>query len=322
MLLTRRFVAGIVLCLSSVFWMPGSFAEPTDRGTWEIELENDRWGNGTDGHYTHGTQLGYRATRMPDWLRNVVGRLPCGPCRDPQAVSYDFGQSIYTPHDTWSPTLVADDRPYAGWLYLGARLSHTTTSRSGHVRSDTIGLKLGVVGPASLAERAQAFVHEKRKLGAPKGWRHQLRNEPGFVLDYTRKWERGTRSARGFGIAAAPYVTVALGNIETYLGGGVMLRTGLDRDTDVSNRYRFSRGLHLFVGLEGRGVVRNVFLDGNTWAESHRVEKRPFVGELQAGVRYAGEKLEISLAQTVRSREFHGQLEPDVFGSISLQYRP
>lgn len=320
--LSRSISLPALLFVCLVFYCADLHANDGGTGFLTVSFDNDKWGDDTDGQYTHGSQFRYHSARPMNWLGNVAGHLPCAPCRDPEAVTYEFGQSIYTPNNTWSPSLVAEDRPYAGWLYMGARLHTETETRNGGVRSDAIGLTLGIIGPAALADKAQAFFHEQRELMVPQGWQHQLDNEPGLVLDYTRGWRRGLYTDSGFGIDAEPFLTGAIGNVHTYLGAGVSIRSGLNLRAGKTEKDRFAAGLHLFVTLEARGVARNIFLDGNTWAESHSVEKRPLVGRARAGIRYASEKVEIVLAHTLRSREFYGQLEPDRYGSVSISYRP
>jgi len=309
----------IVVLACAVLWTSGLSADESGRGIWNIDLENDMWGNGDDGHYTHGTEISRRAANPPDWLKKFAGRLPCGPCRNPSAVGYEFGQSIYTPNDTSRSSLIAADRPYAGWLYLGARLLKETQTPNG-ARTDTIGLQLGMIGPAAFADRTQVRIHEHRKLSMPRGWQHQLRNEAGFVLHYRRSWDEAPQ--QGFGFGATPYVMGTLGNVQTHLAGGVTFRAGFNLGKGETSRRRSTPSWHVFLGMEGRGVARNILLDGNTWTESHRVEKRPVVGELQAGVSFTGAGLEIKITQTIRSREFYGQLEPDRYGSVSFTYRP
>ena len=78
----------------------------------------------------------------------------------------------------------------------------------------------------------------------------------------------------------------------------------------------------MFAVLESRAVAHNIFLDGNTWEPSHRVAKRPVVGEAQVGLSYRVGKFELRLAQTLRSREFYGQREADRFGSLTFSFRP
>src|SRR3546814_13227351 len=41
---------------------------------------------------------------------------------------------------------------------------------------------------------------------------------------------------------------------------------------------------YLFAGVEGRATARNIFLDGNTFSDSHHVDKKNFVADPQFGV--------------------------------------
>ena len=43
-------------------------------------------------------------------------------------------------------------------------------------------------------------------------------------------------------------------------------------------------GWYLFAGFECRLVGRNIFLDGNTFSDSHSMDKRYLVGDFQTGV--------------------------------------
>ena len=63
-----------------------------------------------------------------------------------------------------------------------------------------------------------------------------------------------------------------------------------------------------------RYVARNIFLDGNTFTDSHSVDKRPFVLDLQVGVTLAFENVQLSFMQVFRTREFRRQTEADRFG--------
>jgi len=72
-------------------------------------------------------------------------------------------------------------------------------------------------------------------------------------------------------------------------------------------------------------VVRNIFLDGNTWKASPSVHKRPLVGDLNVGLvsRFPWKVrslrgMQLAYTQSFRTKEFYGQLRVDVFGSISV----
>src|SRR3546814_12873912 len=98
-------------------------------------------------------------------------------------------------------------------------------------------------------------------------------------------------------VCSSDLIGGALGNVYTYGAGGVTLRLGEDLPSDYgpprlrpalpgSDYFRPSDwfGWYLFVGAEGRLMVRNIFLDGNTFEDSHSADKYPLVFDLQAGI--------------------------------------
>jgi hypothetical protein len=74
----------------------------------------------------------------------------------------------------------------------------------------------------------------------------------------------------------------------------------------------------LFAGAEGRAVVRNIFLDGNSFRNSRSVDKRPFVGDLQFGGVLLWNNVRLSYTQVLRTREFETQGKKDNFGSLAV----
>jgi lipid A 3-O-deacylase len=82
------------------------------------------------------------------------------------------------------------------------------------------------------------------------------------------------------------------------------------------------RGLsaYVFIGASGRAVLRDVFLDGNTFRDSHDVDRNLLVGDLMAGVTVGYGGLKLSLAKVLRTSEFDGQPHDHRFGSITLSY--
>ena len=154
----------------------------------DFQLENDFFGGDTDHHYTHGTRIGCLSRRI-HWFERLADQLPWFSLAQAQAsdqgrlearARMTLGQNIYTPEDLSATTLIEEDRPYAGWLYLGFGL----VGNQGDHRYDKIELEIGMVGPASGAEDVQTSWHQRFGFRDPKGWRHQLKNEPGLNLYY------------------------------------------------------------------------------------------------------------------------------------------
>ncbi|MDA0823553.1 MAG: lipid A deacylase LpxR family protein [Proteobacteria bacterium] len=307
-----------------------SVKSPANSSTFSTLFENDLFGD-TDQQYTNGVQLSWEspdltryadAEGVPHWLLPIVANLPW--INEPNTlrnVGFSVGQKMFTPNNTQSSSLVADDRPYAGWLYGALGFTSKTANRM-----DRFELLFGVIGPAAQGEETQNFVHDLRDIAKTRGWSHQLRNEPGLDLIYERKWRPfASTNARGFG-----YDLITHAGAETRFGwnlpgdfGTSYIRPGGNSNapTTVDDpRMRDARayGAYVFAAVTGRVVGRDIFLDGNTVADNHDVNKKNFVGDFIVGGSLVFYRYKLSYAQVFRSREFDGQRDKPNFGSISL----
>lgn len=315
-------------------------AEEIERGVLTFQYENDLLA-GTDRYYTNGVRLSYTSPRLRDQIRWAADALewlyPFDPGADAR-LRVSIGQNMFTPGDIEVSELIPDDRPYAGWLYAGVALN-VEASRDLFGRQydslDTLEVELGVVGPASLAEETQKFVHDLIGSPDPKGWDNQLQNEPGVLIILERKLRTPPLAWGSLQTDAIPSFGVALGNVETSasLGGIVRLGQGLDVDfgppmirpnltgrtyfEHASNRFNW----YLFAGAEGRLVAWDIFLDGNTFRDSHSVDKNPVVGTLQAGAVATYENVRLTFSYVMRTLEFDGQGSPDRYGAVSVAFR-
>lgn len=331
-------------------------AGPAADGVLTLQIENDRIA-ATDRHYTQGGRLSYLSgeVKFPAWIGGLGNALIWGPLFDfgegdriVQRRGYAIGQSIFTPEDVRSTTLVTGDRPYAGWLYAGfsAHTEHRITSpadpRGDPVRLDTVELDLGVVGPAAFAAEVQNNFHDLINSSRSEGWDNQLDNEPGIVLTAERRWRLPIHPLRGgqmrtnnvLGMDVLPHLGGSLGNVMTYAAVGATVRFGMDLFKDFgpprirpslsgSHGFDVKRGFgwYLFAGGEGRLVVRNIFLDGNSFSDSHNVEKKLLVGDAQVGIAIVFPGARLTYTHVFRSREFRGQRRADRFGAFSLSVR-
>lgn len=316
-------------------WAELSFADDQDYVI-SVQFENDFFGGSTDRHFSHGTRMEC-LTRPIQWITDAADKLPWFSAREALNDSKDalkaraslsIGQNIYTPENTATAQLLPGDRPYAGWLYLGFGL----VANQGSTRYDKLQLEVGMVGPCSLAEDVQTFWHSLFGLSVPKGWDNQLDNEPGAVLYYeqARRFDRQD-VVLGLEFDVIPHFGGSLGNVFTYAAAGFTVRLGLNLHEDFGpprirpslpggGYFRPERGLnwYLFSGLEGRLVLRNIFLDGNTFSDSPSVEKKNFVADLQVGLALQLYRFRLSYTQIFRTKEFDGQDSADIFGSLSL----
>lgn len=296
-----------------------------------LAFENDYF-YGTDRHYTNGFRLeaAPRVGDQPPALTLQLAELlpwfsPEGRLRH----SYALGQALYTPSDITLADPPLSDRPYAGWLYGSVSLA-----RQNRDRLDEVGVTLGLVGPSAQGEWVQTRVHELRGNDIPQGWDTQLNDELGVILAGRSSWRQRSVVAPfgqplGGQMDLTPYLGVSLGNVLTTASAGVSLRFGRQlseglppvraqpgQPSFLQSPQLDRNSLYFFVAVEGRAVVRNLFLDGNTFSDSRSVDKRPLVGELQAGVVWSVWGMRLSYVQVARTREFFGQQSRDVYGSL------
>lgn len=320
-----------------------TIAGKTEDGHWlanpyslSLHIDNDMFVQ-TDRYYTNGLRLSFLSRdleemRLPEWAKRVQRSVPLfDRAGYTNNIGLAVGQNMYTPRDITIAALQPDDHPWAGWLYLGLSLHHKSL-RDLH----KLELQLGVVGPESLADRAQILTHKIRNRDRPEGWENQLRTEPGIRLSYAYilRW-REWGDPRAWNGDLIPDFGLSLGNIRTDASLGATLRAGWRVPKDfhslrideagyaIAQGEEFSSGWRdfsafAFFGLRGNAVIRDIFLDGNTFRDGPSVTRRPWVGTLVAGIGVRWHRYRIAYAHVMRSLEFEQQDSGQEFGSITL----
>lgn len=326
--------------LSAAVLIAVGVSPPVVAGTWTVNVENDRIAN-TDRHYTNGVRIGWvsDAEDGSDFpiIREALQMLyPLASVRTGR-LGLELGHNMYTPADTEARALLTDDRPYAGWLYGSASLYAETAKGFFELYDETldsVALELGVVGPSALGKQVQNEYHKLIGVDTSKGWSNQLKDEPGINLIGERKYRRPPVRFGEFEMDVIPHVGASLGNVYTHINGGATIRFGQQLDIDYGpplirpslsgfGAIRDVEGIawYGFAGVDGRWVLQNIFLDGNTFRDSHSVDKEPLVGDFVAGVAVVYGNARVAFTHVMRTREFSGQDEADRFGAISVSLK-
>ncbi|MDX5434422.1 MAG: lipid A deacylase LpxR family protein [Halomonas sp.] len=324
------FLCALTLALGWLVTTP-AMAGP---GVLTLQIDNDGMVSSDDDNYTSGVALMWtRATREQDWTQRVAGGLPRGWLDRIDALSYHLSYRMYTPVEVERRDLIEDDRPYAGLVLGGLSLYGRQPLSDAWQREEALQFDIGVVGPATSADRVQREVHRFTRSQRPRGWSHQLGNEPILNASYRRHWWHRQSLGR-LELQHGPELSASLGNLLVQAGTGYGLRLGQGLDNAMGwpslgverGGYRqvpVSSGIgwHLFASLHGRYVAHNLLLDGNTVRDSHSVERRELVGDAVLGVALSWEQWEVSLAHVWRSKEFEEQQNSTAHGALSLSYR-
>lgn len=300
-------------------------AVPDDPWTLTANIENDVI-FALDRHYSSGVRLMLTTSRAgtPGFMRGIGHFF--APEGEVHAV-FALAHNIYSPRSIIITRLDDRDRPYAAMLYASAGVEALTARHY-----DDLTLTLGVIGPAALGQPFQRVIHAA--IGpTPRRWDSQLSNEPAFVLAYTHAWRQPIGALGGLRTDWTPHVSATVGNVFTYGGAGMTFRIGQNMPLDygptrvapaIQGSTTFVQterfGWYVFAGSEVRGVARNIFLDGNTWADSRSVPKHNVVVDVQLGFALVWRNTRVSMTHVLRTKEFERQSDPDLFGSLNLSF--
>ena len=324
---TAAIAATLLMQLASANAQPA----PDTASIWTLQGENASISAGTptDRFYTNGLRLGWTSPvgTVPGFLVNL-GHTLWGDGQ--QRVAFDLSQQIYTPADTQLVIPDPHDRPYAG-LLLGnfSLLSDTDDSRS------VLTLSLGLVGPGAGGEWLQNGFHNLIGQETNKGWGSQIQNTPAVELLHERTWRLPIGTLGGLETDALPSLTVALGNLRTYLQTGISFRIGQGLGSDFGvprvrpgqsggDAYTPTRPFawYFFGGADGQAVAYDLLLQSNPFRSGPHVSPVWDVGELQTGFAIMAYGMRLTLAYVIQTQEFQGQTGGlHQFGSASISFR-
>jgi lipid A 3-O-deacylase len=281
-------------------------ADVEDPHSYTLQWENDigfsdRWY--TNGMRATKSQLTKDSNKAHDKFLSFLADRWCDNKGGCTVRGQALGQNFYTPGDITVAGPQPDDRPWAGWLYYGV----TAQKVIDHGSMESLEIDLGIVGPAAGGKFVQKTWHELVGAREPRGWGNQLRNEPGVMVT----WVKRVRLFASQSIDFTGHHGWNAGNVMTALAIGGTLRMGkglcgygtppipstvllgadpspalLDKNASDERCAPGNRRSEWYGFLYGelRLVAHNIFLDGNTFRDSHSVDKKHAVADYGFGV--------------------------------------
>lgn len=246
-----------------------------------------------------------------------------------KTLELEAGQQIFGPLASWASEIIYQDRPYTGYLYAGAALNWLYNNES----ALKLTAQIGIIGPASLAERVQKSFHDVLNLKYPLGWEFQLNNAVGLNVEaqYTRLLYRNSKE--WFDIAATP--SFRLGNTFSNATAAVQLRIGsLDKlYQSASTNSRVSLGgdqqkkeLYLFAIPQLSYIGYDATIQGGMFIKDKGPVHFPVIHLVftqQVGAQFSSTRWSASFTAFIRSREVGGRstASGQQWGSIAMAYR-
>ena len=320
-----RHLSGILFCL-----LLSPAPARADESRLSLMVQNDAFVASDGGGYTSGITLARLRSVSPGQTSiaplPVVGTLAPWLGVGPAVLTrFSLSQIMVTPRDLSRKVPDPADAPYVGALWLGAA---QVSVRDGV--ADIVGLRVGVMGPASGARRSQTLIHRLIGSERPEGWDSQGPNRLLLGVERYRGWRLGSDGGQG-GRPGADAIVVAggtLGNLQSSAGASIVLRygTGLERSYPASLRQELrsadpvllGSGWFVYAGLHGDRVFSHAGIGENRYADNGTAELRRKQSVAMAGVAYGLPRASVSFSLQSASQLVTSTDKRELYGSLVL----
>ena len=279
-------------------------------GYLRLDIENDMLvlRQKTDRYFTSGLKLDYFMLKNPSekfWFSKIFPRLK----GSDNFYGLTAASNMYTPANM-SETMLAGDRPYAGWAYIG--LNSVSNNLETATRFST-QYTIGAIGPIVQQEKIQAKWHKVISRPEPKGWKNQIANDIALTLNFIGE-KRLFKPAEYVDIIGVMEANV--GTVSNYMGLGGMIRVGWFDDYfhDImqvkgkTNKWQ----AYVYIRPMVRIVADNALLQGGifTYYKSPYTIPRDDISRYymnsEFGYSFTFRNMNVTYSQNIRTPEFKG----------------
>lgn len=316
-------LAGVFTIITSI-----TTSAQTEEGTSiNLTVENDLFlfkGDGTDRYYTNGIRLEYFYQKEK---RRFLSSLLLQISDDKNIYSWGLSQNMFTPSRIDIKDIQYDDRPYAGTLFAIHSLSSYDYSKKIKIASE---LNMGVIGPLSLADETQIWIHRLINDEKPEGWKNQIPND--IILNYNLRIEKE--------MMEIPDKLTVSGTVESYvgtmydaMGAGFVLKLGKVKSIFepwgkmVPDKRKYQlyvlfkptvRVIYFNALLQG-GIIHHLSQsEGGYTLDKDKIERLSAFTEV--GLVYDRPKMNVKLLQKMRTAAFKEGTAME-FGHISFSFK-
>ena len=300
-----------------------------------FSFENDVFYD-EDGGYSNGIifNWGYDDvatldnTSLPRWISYLTDQTYLTSFEDRKyAVGYTAGHFVQTSTEIKESELIEADAPYVGllaWAVNGTAYNE--------VVSDDLSLTLGVVGPVAGGEFLQKHIHDWIGANEPMGWDNQINNEFVFRVQAQRLWRNAVVPIVGpIEMDLITGVNAGVGNLLSDANAGLSVRLGQALQSSFSSSSPFitqklnglapsPNGWYLFANVSGGYVVNDIFINGNTFEDSHSVDLTHWQAGVALGAQINLYDWNVIYTMIYTSDQYESQTEDTRFGTISITY--
>lgn len=296
-----------------------SFAQ-SYKNEFGFKTENDAYlATLNDRYYTNGLFIYFRRAIRPEKFGEKIEK---------KTYEISAGQKMYTPYWGQVPNKADQDRPFAGYLYAGGAYSIFYKNES----VLKLSTEVGTIGPNSLAQDAQRFLHKTVGFYTPAGWDYQIKNEVAvnLAVNYSKLLYRTDDNVVDF--SGQGYAN--LGTTFSGLGSSVLFRAGRlnqlfnsayhnavigNAKTASLNKSEF----FFYAKPQLNVVAYDATIQGSLFNDDSPVTfgVKPIVFEQQFGVNYSSKRFTADFNVIFKTKEVKSVAKAQNYGGLSLYYR-
>jgi lipid A 3-O-deacylase len=286
-----------------------------------FKSDNDSYlAQGSDRYYTNGLFLNFRSAFNQEQLKEGLEK---------KIFEISAGQKMFNPYSGYAPDPTKQDRPFAGYLYLGGALSWYTAKESVLKTS----VEIGTTGPNSLAENAQELLHKTVGFYTLDGWQYQIKNELTFNLSaqYTDLIYRSQNQATEFsfeGYANAGTTFNGAGAGLLFRAGGLnQLFNSAYTNAVIGNHSKtkalVKREVFFYAKPQLNVVIYDATVRGSLFNNNSPVTfgTKPIVFAQQLGFNYSSQRFTFDFGMIFKTKEIKSAAKAHQYGSITMYYR-
>lgn len=285
-----------------------------------FKTENDAYlATLNDRYYTNGLFIYFRRALNPNNLSENVEK---------KTYEISVGQKIYTPYWGMVAKKEDQDRPFAGYLYAGAAYSVFYKKESLLKTS----IEIGTVGPNSLAQDAQEFLHKTVGFYTPAGWEYQIKNEIAVNLsaNYSKLIIRSNDNAvdlSGNGYANLGTTFSGVGASAVFRAGKLnqLFNSAYHNAVIGESKIKRLNNSEFFFYLKPQlnVVAYDATIQGSLFNNNSPLTfgVKPIVFEQQFGVNYSSQRFTIDFNVIFKTKEVKSAAKAQNYGGLSLYYR-
>ncbi|QNK62003.1 lipid A deacylase LpxR family protein [Pedobacter sp. PAMC26386] len=286
-----------------------------------FKSDNDSYlAQGSDRYYTNGLFLYFRHATDQQKLKAGLEK---------KTYEISAGQMMFNPYSGYAPDPTKQDRPFAGYLYVGGTMNWFYSDES----IISASAQIGTTGKNSLGEAGQKLLHKTFGFYDVGGWDYQIKNE--LALNLSAQYTKLLTRTAGNAVELSFEGYANLGTTFSGAGAGLLFRTGnLNQlfnsaytraviGNNAKTKTLVKREFFFYAKPQLNVVAYDATIEGSMFNNNSPVtfSQKPIVFAQQLGIDYSVDRFTADFGVLFKTKEIKSVAKAHQWGSITVSYR-